>query len=111
MKKMMTGLIIVALSLVLMTQQAFAGIGTINVTNSYNKSSGNLTSYVKNSHDKQAKKVKLELQKNSKTVSTVTVTVKKDTQLKKVFKLSAKGKYRIKYTVDGKTAFTNNYNY
>lgn len=111
MKKLLTIMLILILSLVLISQQTFAAIGTISVINNYNKSSSTLTTYVKNSDNKSSQSVKLELQKNNKTISSTTVSVKKSTQVKKAFKLSSKGKYRIKYTVNGKFSYTNSYNY
>lgn len=109
MKRLTAVLLCFALSFGLVSQEAFARVGTISVMNSYNKSASTVTTYVKNSDNKSGKHVKLELQKNGRTVNVSSVYVKKNTQLKKLFKLSSKGKYRIKYTTGGRYSYTNNF--
>lgn len=111
MKKIIIILVGLALSFMLVGHDASARVDTISVMNSYNKSAKSTTTYIKNSDNKKTKSVKLELQKDGKTISKTTVSVKKDAQIKKVFKISSKGKYRIKYTVGGKSAYTGNFTY
>jgi hypothetical protein len=111
MKKMLSLLLAAMLGFGFISDEASARVGTISVMNNYNKSASTANLYIKNSDNKADQYVKLELQRNGKTISTQTVCVKKNTQIKKPIKLTLKGKYRIKYTVKGKYSYTNNFNY
>lgn len=87
--------------------EADASVGVISVSTI--KSSSSITAYVKNSDNKKTNTVKLELQKDGKTKSSKTVSLKKNQQLKKSFSMSGKGTYRIKYTFKGKYSYTTTY--
>lgn len=84
-----------------------ASVGVISVVT--NKSSKEITAYVKNNHNKDKNVVVLEFQKNGKTIEKRKVTLNKNQQIKQSFKMVHKGKYRIKYTFKGKYSYTSTY--
>lgn len=102
-------LAVLILSFSVLVGHSYASAGKISVTTS--KSGSTITAYVKNFDNSKTKKVVLELQKDSKTTVKRTLWVKADKQVKQTFKLNSKGKYRIKYTSDGKTSYTTTYNH
>ena len=86
------------------TTGAMASVDSVSVTT--NKVNDKVTVYVKNSDNNSPVTVKLELQKDGKTVSKTSVTVKQDKRVSTSFKLSSSGKYTIKYTVGKKSSKT-----
>lgn len=80
-----------------------ASVDQVSVTT--HRSGNSVTAYVKNNDNKNSHNVHLQLMKNGSTVSSKSVTVNKNQQVKVVFSLS-KGTYVIKYTVKNKSDFT-----
>lgn len=87
---------------------AHGAIDSVSVLqNVRNKSEA--TYYVKNDHDYKSKVVYMELQKYGsgfKKHSSRKLNVDSDEQVKESFKKLESGKYRLKYTVSGKDAYT-----
>lgn len=89
--------------------EASASVGTISVTT--NKVGSTVNTYVKNNDNNNDNIVTLQLQKSGITVDTQVVTVNRNQQAKSVYKLTSKGSYRIKYTVNGKYSYTSTFYY
>jgi hypothetical protein len=86
------------------TNEANASVDQVSVTT--HRSGNSVTAYVKNNDNKNSQSVYLQLMKNGSTISSKSVKVNKNQQVKVVFSLSSKGAYVIKYTVNNKSDFT-----
>lgn len=104
MKKLIGSLVMVGVLLFSFNVSTLASVDSTSVTT--NKVDEKIDVYVKNSSNKKATSVTLELKKNGKTVNTKTVKVKPDKRTKVKFTTSGKGKYEVKYKVDKKSSKT-----
>lgn len=104
MKKVLVYLLAAIIMFGAIQNVAEAAVGSVSAFTQ--KKNDILTVFVKNSDNNKSVTVSLELQKDGEYFSSDSVSASPDEQVKTTFKLTDKGKYRVKYTVGDKSSHT-----